>query len=636
MNVGQIKLTTQFQMLDPNPSTREDDLVNGPLLLSIGDGISIRDHEHETAHSSVMAGQEIVLDDVPTGTHNEPMFSPRLPLISSTTSRSTITHSEISSGGELLSITSLSKGSQSDHQRNLPFIPRQYEFAWENSTLTFAGEPFGPGPYGASLSRGDSDVPVASRSPSGSLIKPTIRSLGHEKSQHLFMGLWSPNLDDLKQLPATLDLNQELRKACSTTTDTSSLCTSIFAEESDYDIDAEDFPIFVHATINELIERRFYHYLRSHAPPNPRDRRTKSSHSSGQSTHGQTTKDPGGTNAPKRHRKRQLGRITGDDQGSEDENRDVHHDTQPSNFQSRRTIACPFLRRDPSLYQGTCFKILTKISHLKNHLRVKHYNEYCEKCFLKFSKTFSSEHLLCSPQQEPRGFFTKAKLAEINKHAGRKRFEEQWKHLYKVLFPGEKVNFEPYLSDRLSEAMKGLEYYIRSKEGQAELREDLESEGCFEYLDEICRAVTMRFMPRVLQRSPLPPTFSGKVYSTKTKGMIQSDYGHSDSAVQHHDIIPDMINTSKLQGMDISTAMQQLDSPAGAYMHLDLQRGERIECLPLSLEEQQAMGVLTDWPIQGASGAGNNAIAELDFDNWAQPGDYFQPLKDFELLHTEE
>jgi hypothetical protein len=451
------------------------------------------------------------------------------------------------------------------------------------------------------------------------------------------MGLWSPNLDDLKQLPATLDLNQELRKACSTNPDTSGSCTSISAEESDYDIDAEDFPVFMHATINRLIEQCYYDYLRSCAPQDPRDRRTKSSHSSDQSAHGKMVKDPRGTNALKRHRKRQLGRSTGDDQDSEDENEDLHHGTQPSNSESRRIIACPFFRREPLENRKKCNKTMTKIGHLKSHLRRVHYTEYCETCFQVLSKTLSSTHLMCHPQQEPTGFFTKAKLAEINKHAGRKRFEEQWRHLYEVLFPGEPVNFDPYLLDSTSQTMKNLEHFVLSGEAQAKLRKALEFEGYEgENFDKILRAVTLTYMPEVLPRLLPPPTFPGNIYSTKAKDSIQSSHEDSDLADQHPDIIPDMVNASKLQDVHINVALQPLDDSAGAYIHLGLKMDERTESHTLALDEPQTMGVVNGWPIQDASEVGNDAISEFDFDSWVQPGDYFQPPTDAELLHMEE
>ncbi|KAK6956572.1 hypothetical protein Daesc_001850 [Daldinia eschscholtzii] len=154
---------------------------------------------------------------------------------------------------------------------------------------------------------------------------------------------------------------------------------------------------------------------------------------------------------------RRNGSEGSSDHGDPRENHAHHPPTVRHKTDSRR-VDCPFHKRDPVIFSD-CSRIgFKKISHLKQHLKVKHQDPYCQHCFRVFSPRLHSSHV-CFPERPRVRIITKKIAAHLNKRADRRKsIEEQWLQIYRIIFPEDKPPFpSPYVQKQVPEI---LEHFI--------------------------------------------------------------------------------------------------------------------------------------------------------------------------------
>jgi hypothetical protein len=241
----------------------------------------------------------------------------------------------------------------------------------------------------------------------------------------------------------------------------------------------------LHDAQETLIRRLDDHYWRTYHPQESSKRSgKKGSKVIGQSRHAPyrrtAANQQSSKSKPSRRRKLTDGCGNSEDEDDGDDDKGGDRQTQKSKGPSRR-FACPFAKWRPQKFQcGLKFK---EISHMKDHLKKKHYLVHCQLCFSVFG---SEDDLTCHNAYpcirrcpDTLSFLTKDKFETIMKRADQsKTHEEQWEYIFRVLFPNEPSRPSPYWEEASIEQQRYLWRYIRT-EGRAQVHElwpEIESE----------------------------------------------------------------------------------------------------------------------------------------------------------------
>jgi len=170
--------------------------------------------------------------------------------------------------------------------------------------------------------------------------------------------------------------------------------------------------------------------------------------------------------APSRRRKITHGSGDGDEDGDDDDKEPHNKKPQTKSEKTVRYLACPFRVWRHGLLSFHCFPKLTAIWQVKNHLMKSHRPSYCRSCLVSFpDETILAEHKnfkLCRPSSKTEGkpirFMTDEQYWAINERAAKRRtVGDQWRDIFRRLFPEESTCPSPYLDEVIVETMKYME-----------------------------------------------------------------------------------------------------------------------------------------------------------------------------------
>jgi hypothetical protein len=139
-----------------------------------------------------------------------------------------------------------------------------------------------------------------------------------------------------------------------------------------------------------------------------------------------------------------------------------------SSSTANQSLACPFYKHNPSQHRSCAQAYLAKISYLKQHLFRKHDLPYCPRCFQTFQDNIRvAEHLRqvpsCDIVDQPSDFpgMTNEQSERIRARANPRHTEqEQWKEIWKILFPGIPPPASVYIELDLPEEVNDLREHM--------------------------------------------------------------------------------------------------------------------------------------------------------------------------------
>ncbi|KFA51389.1 hypothetical protein S40293_03289 [Stachybotrys chartarum IBT 40293] len=491
-NTGDASIPTRNHKISlttfESPTTSDHGLSDDGLFRHFGGGLNVREHEDRTTDFSRIE-QERALDEAtspdPEGELSLPLQSlrvqPTVPLPDVLSSVSSATGASLSLPPDAMSSMNLSQSHQSgdfEQYETLPnsaneghhLFPWRYQFEWKDASLLFAGEPFGVN---------EAVKPSTSRLCSASGSEPTMVPEPRPSSH---VG------------PTSIEMNEGLLFGMGSGSFPEEVLAELHdIEDEELDTAAPDSTLTflaLETTIDCLVRVLLYDYLRSHAPQKT-DKHKKAQPASDRRRDGETAGTTNGrVGKPSKRPNRRNRRHTVDgNEESEDEN--AHPEDWSSNpsihLKKKVWAACPFLRRDFDEYQNTCIRKLTTITRMKDHLRNKHYRQYCASCYQVFGMMYSKHGVLpeipthdCKPRSTaPIDLLTHEKYKAIKGYADRtKSFEEQLDHYFSVLFPGERAIMKRMLAPFAVMQLERAEDYLDSDRVHALINETLEREDC--------------------------------------------------------------------------------------------------------------------------------------------------------------
>ncbi|KAL6408825.1 hypothetical protein AUP68_07771 [Ilyonectria robusta] len=375
------------------------------------------------------------------------------------------------------------------HNRAIRSFFRNYEFSWKDSRLLFASESFDfdRAPETPSCIADPGSGTASTKTPIANPRSESNLSRAPELQRLLGAGLFG--MDGLAASWAAGGV--EPHSAAMTDLDTETLrpTQAVFAYGK---------------TLDEMVEYFLDHFLRSYAPQRSQKRNRATRNDQDASLGGRDSarratrngKSTGRTNGPPR------GKLIGG--SGEDEDEDSHGKGQRSSatahFASLPYLACPFLKFKPNAYTACAVK-LTTISHVKDHLKGKHYKRYCTKCYQTFGKRDTTNHGCIPKPTAPVELITTQKLEALDRRVDRtKCLTEKWQYFYKVLFPDAPLCRDPFLDLIRTEQTKALEDYLRSRGAMMLLRAVVKhSKFRGEIAAECYRLYHEEFFPRLLE-----------------------------------------------------------------------------------------------------------------------------------------
>ncbi|KAI9167564.1 hypothetical protein HJFPF1_03695 [Paramyrothecium foliicola] len=484
-----------IRVLDPTPTTREEDLQHGVLIRHMGKEFSETQFPLQLAEADMQLEGAEQADGTQQSTPLARMTLqpdvPRLPTLLSVPSEAGQT---FSTDTDTRSLTNLTQNIQhlevELHERLLtrrrqiiaPF-PWLHELSAQDLGLVFGNE----------SSRCDSTVSISASSkavseptvtPSAcpgiqcSLEYPCLRVVNAQHSLDLTgiaaIGNWAaPSLRN--HFDTIDDAHFSVPTSAGHGSDTEE-DMSMMQEELAFDLDDLE-PVISHAVA--VLEDN---YIRSWAPQRS-SRKNKTPPAQGATQGNQSAKiqklpshpPRGGRGRPKR-------KGINDDGEDDDENDENKNSGSGSNASTRQTrlLACPFARRYPGQY--TCAGKWSELKHVKNHLKKKHnFDTYCVNCYQVF-KNGESGHpagTYCFPKTAPgvEILVMKEQQDAIMRRADTSRsLAERWQYIYEVLFPDSLERCCPFQDDAKTEWSRELVAYLRSEEALRCLRRDLKEQ----------------------------------------------------------------------------------------------------------------------------------------------------------------
>ncbi|KAF4968993.1 hypothetical protein FSARC_3647 [Fusarium sarcochroum] len=481
-------------------STREDDLAHGPSLLGLGDG-----HEYVQGPSVSRLASDLEFEALG---HHDPETSilPSFPLeLPAPVPPQTMSLSEVSQSGASLSLpadTLSSTGiSRAEEQTRLPatnvrdasLFPWKYEFSWEGSHLCFDGEPlelvkthqgrYSEADPGSEIALSTSLAPLPrlqTRSPATNEFEPfDIAGIG--------------SFDDraVGQLFPDLEIASAV---CSISSDGSRSDTvewdELIPPASDPDLSIE-----MDKKVDWMVDLLIDDYHRSYAPQRSQRRSDVAHNKIANHGLGNASTKIQGTSKSTRGRKgppRRKAAHGAEDSEDEDDRGGEEGPSSAKKASNSRRFACPFLRWNPQKHGRTDI----------------HMEPDCPDCHMRYPV----EPHDCGrfPAVLPIEFITDEKLKAIKERAKRSQtHEEQWQHIYGVLFPDAPRCFSPYLDDREEEELGDAERYFRSPYAQMVLREEMKvMEFDAEMRVKILELVYARFLPGLWPNGGVYPHMS--------------------------------------------------------------------------------------------------------------------------------
>ena len=152
----------------------------------------------------------------------------------------------------------------------------------------------------------------------------------------------------------------------------------------------------------------------------------------------------------------------------------------------QRTLACPYLKKDPIKYTKCCSKRLTRIRDVKQHLTRAHYSElYCQSCqAIKFSDEASLQRHIKTGKCSYRDPSTSDRMSHPQrgqlgrKSDGNASVEDQWFAIWEIIFGQHPRPSSIYLDANLTRQMLQFRTYCCLR-GPTLLREHIESDSAW-------------------------------------------------------------------------------------------------------------------------------------------------------------
>ncbi|KAJ4264349.1 hypothetical protein NW762_005546 [Fusarium torreyae] len=570
-------------------STREDDLAHGPSLLGLGGG-----HEYAQGPPDSRLALDLDLEDFDHPDPGTTILSP-IPLeLPTPMPPQTMSLSEVSQSGASLSVpadTLSSTGiSHAGEQMRLPatqdevppLFSWKYEFSWEDSCLCFDGKPLElVKRHEDGYSKANPGSEIASSKSLASLSRS--QSSPFESDEFMLFGLAGiGSFHDSAEHWDLNELSQELEVAstvCSisssgSTPDTVTL-DGLITQASDPELSIE-----MDKRLDWIVELLVDDYYRSYAPQKSQRRsgaaqNKNMNHALGDS--GTNARRSGRSTVSRRGARKRKTASSGGESDDEDNRGDRQHSSGARKSKNSRHFACPFLKWEPQNYWKKCTLKFKTISHVKDHLRKKHDQDHCRTCYMIYTRGQSRLHA-CVRLETPAGLITDGRLEAINNRVDMSQsHEEQWQQIYRLIFPNQTPCFSPYLNNVEEEKLRDAEQYLRSRNAQMVLREEMEDMGFdAESRARIFRLLYHRFFPRLwLNYAPngeVSPLSVGDESQTQSPAQPSQTvdpreintlmpYNTSSSHLQHVPNISAMIQSNLISTLAESSASMNGLSP---------------------------------------------------------------------------
>ncbi|KAM5341505.1 hypothetical protein ACJ41O_014536 [Fusarium nematophilum] len=476
-----------LRILHSGPATREEDLSYGPLLRGIGADI----HEYEAISSLAPSSPDQVLADLHERQASRGSVLPEMALgIPSAVAPPTESQSQVTDTGPTYSVPIDGQSQSVSHNREpgLFMLPiddqsqaasyngepglflRQYEFSWENSRLLFAGKPFDlVRASGIRSSEAGPESRPMSPTRTEPYPEPQAHGFDEGEPQDLLLGMQPFDAGGSAETLAVSGLAPDLEIA--TSSSVSSVDSQVHEDDNTEAALSPHAIIAREKAVDWIVEMLCDDFLRSYALQKPRKQssaaRNQDANRTRQNSGQRKGRSNGSTQPAGGSRRRKAMGSSGED---EDEDGDPGDEQQraSSAARSRSTSArfiCPFRRWRPHQYK--CVPKSKQISHLKGHLKKRHYVVYCHRCYRVFKDGIPKGHS-CSERAIPPGVMTDERLEEITKRVDKtKSHHEQWQTIYKVLFPNDPRRPNPILEDDATENARTVEAYYESERTQA-------------------------------------------------------------------------------------------------------------------------------------------------------------------------
>lgn len=354
-----------------------------------------------------------------------------------------------------------------EFRTNLPCLfPWKFEFAWESSGyLLFAGERFST----KIVNMSSSEVSIVTQEDRSAISETTWTTSAASSSS-----------DD--SLPTRLYKEGMISKA-------------------------------IYEIRESLVCQLENHYWRTYAPPRSSKRsRNRNSPSVNNAGHRVSAKGVTGQSSakPRHSRWRKISDSSGNGDDDDEDNGDDRSSMSGRILgHSRYFFACPFMKWRPQHFFKSCGVHLTTISHVKDHLEKKHYSLHCPTCLRVFHGKIalrSHVNLGCSRPPVPvANFVTVEQLTVIKKRPYKyEGCEEQWRNIFKTLFPNEPQPLTPYLDPPMNEVMRHLTDYV-SRRGSEFLRRlqhemSIDNSTAYETPEAQFKAVWDDWFPRIFSQ----------------------------------------------------------------------------------------------------------------------------------------
>lgn len=427
------------------------------------------------------------------------------------------------------------------HNRGVRSFLRNYEFSWKDSRLLFASEPFDvdQAVETPSCAANPNSETASTTTPVANPRVQSSSSRGHE-FQHLF-GADLLGIGGLAASWAASGVGGNLQTTSATYAVSSTSSESQSTAGTDPDTQTPRPPQAVIAygrAIDEMVELFLDHYLRSYAPQRSQKRNSAARNDQDASLGGRDSARRTNRNGKSTSRTSGSSKRKPIGGSGESEDEDSHGKGQNSSatarFANSPYLACPFLKFKPKSYLKACGVKLTTISHVKDHLKGKHYKQYCTKCYKTFEKDNTTDHGCIPKPTAPVELITNQKLQAIERRVDRtKSLREKWQSIYKVLFPDEPLCLDPFLDLIRSEKIKEIEDYLRSRGTLDLLQAVLEgSEFRGENAAKICRLFREEFFPRLLS---LECAFDGEMDSLSNVSRKLAEDDNQTAELAHPD-----------------------------------------------------------------------------------------------------
>ncbi|KAK3294098.1 uncharacterized protein B0H64DRAFT_374927 [Chaetomium fimeti] len=178
--------------------------------------------------------------------------------------------------------------------------------------------------------------------------------------------------------------------------------------------------------------------------------------------------------------------------------------------QQTRRFACPFQKWRPQIFRH-CLRRHRNVSEVKRHVIDNHYIFRCPQCHTSLrtplARTAHYTNTGCGATPTPDltpGHISEQQLAIIKRRPVRKSLEQQWRDLFRTIFPNEPQPRDVYVDRRVDRTIRYIEYqydtccrYFLRKHQAERAREDPFLDQ-FETLEAQREAVADQFIPSVM------------------------------------------------------------------------------------------------------------------------------------------